>query len=57
MTLAQYRAADEVFIAGTSLAVMPIVQLDGAAIGDGRRGPVARRLREAFMARVVAATR
>lgn len=55
-TLAQYRQADEVFIAGTSLAVMPVVSLDGQAIGGGCRGPLARRLREAFMARVAAET-
>jgi len=48
-TPAEYLAADELFIAGTGLEVMPVVALDGHTIGEGRRGPVARRLREAFL--------
>lgn len=48
-TPAEYLAGDEIFIAGTGLEAMPVVELDGRTIGAGRRGPVARRLREAFL--------
>ena len=48
-TPADYLAADEVFLAATGLEVMPVVELDGQRIGDGQRGPVTRRLREAFV--------
>ena len=53
-TPAEYLGADEVFIAGTGLEVMPVVELDGQTIGEGKRGPVARRLREAFLKSVEA---
>ncbi len=43
-----YRA-DEVFFTGTTTEVRPSVEVDGRAIGDGRVGPVARRLYEAFL--------
>ena len=42
------KAADEAFNTSASTIVMPVVAIDGAHIGDGRPGPVARRLREAF---------
>ncbi len=29
---------------------MPVVEIDGKALGDGRPGPVARRLRELYFA-------
>ncbi len=38
--------ADEVFIAATSLLVMPVVAIDDTPVGDGRAGPVATRLAE-----------
>ncbi len=43
--------ADEVFLSGTTTDVMPIVRVDGRAIGDARPGPVARALHDALMAR------
>jgi D-alanine transaminase len=33
-------AADEVFVTSTSRLVMPVVEIDGCAIGNGRGGPV-----------------
>ena len=42
-------AADEVFIAGTTLEAMPVVEVDGKIIGDGKPGPLTRRVREAFL--------
>jgi len=40
--------ADEVFITGTTFGVAPIVSVDGKTIGDGRPGPVAARLHDAY---------
>ncbi|MDR6294379.1 D-alanine transaminase [Inquilinus ginsengisoli] len=45
---AELRAADEIWITSTTKELAPIVRLDGAAVGDGRPGPVWRRLRDAF---------
>jgi len=39
------------------LEVMPIARIDGQPVGEGRPGPVARRLRDAFRARVAEETR
>jgi len=47
-TVAEALAAREAFITSASQTVMPVVKIDGRAIGDGRPGPVARALREAF---------
>ena len=37
-------AAEEVFLTGTTADVMPVVAIDGRPVGDGRPGPVGRRL-------------
>jgi D-alanine transaminase len=42
--------ASELFLAGTTLEVMPIVTVDSRPVGDGKPGPVARRLGELFRA-------
>ena len=46
----QLATAEEVFLAGTTLEVMPVVTLDGQHVGNGRPGPTARRLYELFKA-------
>ena len=48
-SLDDYLQADEVFLAGTTTEAMPVVEIDGTQIGDGRPGDVTRRLREAFL--------
>ncbi|MDO5370025.1 D-amino-acid transaminase [Paracoccus sp. (in: a-proteobacteria)] len=48
-TVDEAKAADEAFITSASAFVMPVVDLDGAAIGDGKPGPVARRMREIYL--------
>ena len=48
-TLDEARAADEAFITSASAFVTPVVELDGAPVGDGRPGPVARRLRAVYL--------
>jgi D-alanine transaminase len=47
-TLAEARAADEIFMTGTLTEVMPAVSLDGQAIGGGAAGPTTLRIRDAF---------
>jgi len=46
--------ADELFFTGTTGEVRPVVEVDGRRVGDGRVGPVTRRLSDAFLARVEA---
>jgi branched-chain amino acid aminotransferase len=43
--------ADEALVSATSEPVVPLVALDGEALGDGRPGSVTRRLQELFEAR------
>ena len=40
--------AEELFLTGTAAEVTPIRELDGRRIGGGRRGPVTKRLQEAY---------
>jgi len=47
-TVAEALAAREAFLTSASQIVMPIVRIDGKAVGEGRPGPVARALRQAF---------
>ena len=47
--LAELYRADEVFFTGTTTEVRPSVEVDGRKIGDGRVGPVATRLFDAFL--------
>jgi len=42
--------ADEVFITSTTREVVPVARVDDEAIGDGRPGPLTRRVMEAFRA-------
>jgi D-alanine transaminase len=44
--------ADEAFFTGTTTEVRPTVRVDGRDVGDGRVGPVTRRLFEALLERV-----
>jgi D-alanine transaminase len=47
-TLAEAYAAREAFVTSASQIVMPVVRIDGHAIGDGKPGPVATALRRHF---------
>jgi D-alanine transaminase len=40
--------ADEVFVASTSIEVIPVVRFDGKPIGSGQPGPITRRLHELY---------
>lgn len=48
MTRYDIYTADECFLTGTAAEIIPAVRLDTRAIGDGKPGPVTRRLTEGF---------
>lgn len=48
-TLDEAKAADEAFVTSASAFVMPVVEIDGAALGTGKPGPVSVRLREIYL--------
>jgi D-alanine transaminase len=48
-TIAEAQGADEAFITSASTFVMPVVEIDGKAIGAGKPGSVAARLREIYL--------
>ncbi len=48
-TIEEAQNADEAFITSASTFVMPVVEIDGAQIGDGKPGSVAPRLREIYL--------
>ncbi len=50
LPLEEMRGADEIFFTGTTTEVRPTVRLDGEPVGDGKVGPVAKALSEAFKA-------
>ncbi|MBW5445418.1 D-amino-acid transaminase [Cohnella sp. CFH 77786] len=41
-------AADEVLLTGTTIEVMPVIEVDGRTVGTGVPGPVTRRLQQEF---------
>jgi len=45
---AEVRAADEIWVTSSSKEVLAIVELDGKRVGDGRPGPVFRRMYQAY---------
>jgi D-alanine transaminase len=49
-TVADAKTAREAFITAASIGVIPVVKIDGTQIGDGKPGPVAKRLRAAYWA-------
>lgn len=57
LLLAEFEAADELFLAGTTTEIMPIVGVDGAAAGGGRPGPVTTKLARRFAERVASLSR
>ncbi|HJT60141.1 MAG TPA: D-amino acid aminotransferase [Burkholderiales bacterium] len=45
---AEVRAADEIWVTSSSKEVLAIVELDGKRVGDGRPGPVFRRMHQLY---------
>lgn len=48
-TIEEAQHAQEAFITSASSFVMPIVEIDGEAIGEGKPGSIAKRLREIYL--------
>ena len=48
-SIAEAQGADEAFITSATMFVMPVVELDGTAVGAGVPGPVVQRLREIYL--------
>jgi branched-chain amino acid aminotransferase len=49
-SLADLRQATECFLTNTSMEVMPVSQVDGVPLGNGRPGPLTRRIQSRFAA-------
>ena len=49
LTRNHLREVAELFLTGTTTELMPIVRVDGQTIGDGRPGPVTRRLQQSYV--------
>jgi D-alanine transaminase len=47
-TVAEAKKAREAFLSSATGAAVPVVAIDGAAIGDGAPGPLTRRIRELY---------
>lgn len=50
-TLDEVLAAKEAFITAATLGATPVIAIDGRKIGDGKPGPVARRLQDLYLRR------
>lgn len=48
-TIDEAQSADEAFVTSASTFVMPVVEIDGQALGSGMPGPIAARLREIYL--------
>lgn len=49
-SVGEARVAREAFLTGTSAVVLPVTRIDGERVGDGKPGPITRRLREHYLA-------
>ena len=48
LSLTDFYNADEVFVTGTMGGLVPVIEIDGRVIGDGKPGPVTGRLMDLF---------
>lgn len=48
-TLEQLKNADEVFSSSTTIEAMPIVEIDGVKVNNGKRGPVVKQLQDLYV--------
>ncbi|SDI86697.1 D-amino-acid transaminase [Lutimaribacter saemankumensis] len=48
-TIEEAQGADEAFITSASTFVFPVIEIDGAKLGEGTPGPAAKRLREIYL--------
>jgi D-alanine transaminase len=49
-TVEEAKAAREAFLTSTTADLLPVVRIDGAAVADGKPGPLSRKLRAAYLA-------
>ncbi len=54
-TVAEAKAAREAFLTSTTADLLPVVHIDGVPVGEGRPGPLARKLRAAYFAHAASA--
>jgi len=54
VTRQEVSAADEIMMSSATREVLPIVELDGKPVGNGKPGPVYQALRRAYDARIAA---
>jgi D-alanine transaminase len=47
-SIAEAKSAREAFVTSATSTVMPVISVDGVAVGEGQPGPVTRKLRELF---------
>lgn len=55
-TLDEAKGAAEAFITSSTSFIYPVVSIDGQPVGDGKPGPVTRRLRQLYIDRALALT-
>ncbi|WP_432455083.1 MULTISPECIES: D-amino-acid transaminase [unclassified Agarivorans] len=48
-TIEEAYAAKEAFVSSATTFVWPVIEIDGKAIGDGKPGPIAQKLREIYI--------
>lgn len=48
VSLGELRSADEVFLTGTTVEILPVVKVDSTVIGSGLPGPISRLLQQRF---------
>ena len=51
--VAEAKAAPEAFLTSTTSYVLPVVSIDGDAVGNGRPGPLTLKLRQAYIEHMV----
>jgi D-alanine transaminase len=54
-TVAEAKAAREAFLTSTTADLLPVVQIDGVPVGEGRPGPLAQKLRVAYFVHAASA--
>lgn len=47
-------SADEAFLSGTTTEIMPVVTIDGKPVGDGKPGPLTRKIQQSYKAMIAA---
>jgi len=55
-SVAEAKSAREAFLTSTVVDLLPVVTIDGAAVGNGLPGPLSRKLRECYLTRAANTT-